>query len=252
MAKWYSYAGVYILDRDAQVVAQSSQSIPLNPLFSETCRAVARSGVMRIDLVGDAPNRSLMGFSAPVFPGPGTTDAGRPPGQLLGIVLVVSDASQTLFPLVTREVVPTRTGETVLVRREGNDIVFFSPLRHVPAGSQYLRFPFSTAPIPARLALEGRETFVEYNDYRGVPVLAATQHIPLTGWGLVRKIDRAEALEDFRRMAIAEGLAGGLFDHPPGWSADVPSALRDDAGPEAGRGKVPRASRIGARCHLHH
>ena len=127
MAKWYSYAGVYILDRDAQVVMQSSRSIPLNPLFSETCRAVARSGVMRIDLVGDAPHRSLMGFSAPVFPEPGTTDAGRPPGQLLGIVLVVSDASQTLFPLVTREVVPTRTGETVLVRREGNDIVFFSP-----------------------------------------------------------------------------------------------------------------------------
>jgi PAS domain S-box-containing protein len=52
---------------------------------------------------------------------------------------------------------------------------------------------------------------VEYNDYRGVPVLAATQHIPLTGWGLVRKIDRAEALQDVRRMAIFEGLAAGLL-----------------------------------------
>ena len=115
-----------------------------------------------------------MGFSAPVFPGPGATDAGRRPGQLLGMVLVVSDASQTLFPLVLREGVPTRTGETVLVRREGNEIVFFSPLRHVSAGSQHLRLPLSAAPIPARLALEGREAFVEYNDYRGVPVLAAT------------------------------------------------------------------------------
>jgi PAS domain S-box-containing protein len=211
MAKWYSYAGVYILDRDAQVVAQSSRSKPLNPLFSETCRAVARSEVMRIDLVGDAPNPSLMGFSAPVFHGPGATDAGRRPGQLLGIVLLVSDVSQTLFPLVTREGVPTRTSETLLVRREGDDIVYFSPLRHVPAGSPNLRIPLSAAPRPARLALEGRETFVEYNDYRGVPVLAATGHIPLTGWGLVRKIDRAEAMEDFRRMAIAEGLAGALL-----------------------------------------
>jgi PAS domain S-box-containing protein len=51
---------------------------------------------------------------------------------------------------------------------------------------------------------------VEYNDYRGVVVLAATGHIPLTGWGLVHKIDRAEALEDYRRIAIAEGVAGGL------------------------------------------
>jgi PAS domain S-box-containing protein len=38
-------------------------------------------------------------------------------------------------------------------------------------------------------------------------VLAATQQIPLTGWGLVRKIDRVEALEDFRRQTIAEGVA---------------------------------------------
>jgi PAS domain-containing protein len=59
--------------------------------------------------------------------------------------------------------------------------------------------------------LAGQETFAEYNDYRGVPVLAATRHITLTGWGLVRKIDRAEAMEDFRRMAIMEGLAAGLL-----------------------------------------
>jgi PAS domain S-box-containing protein len=211
MATLYSYTRIYVLDRDAHVVAQSSDSPALGPLLAENCRPVAHTGVVRINLLGDAPDRSLISFTAPVFPGPGTSDAGRPPGQLLGIVLVVSDASQTLFPLVTRKVVPARTGETLLVRREGNDMVYFSPLRHVPAGSQDLRFPLSTAPAPARLALEGRETFVEYRDYRGVLVLAATQHIALTGWGLVRKIDRAEAMEHFRRMAIAEGLAAGLL-----------------------------------------
>jgi PAS domain S-box-containing protein len=166
---------------------------------------------MRIDLVGDAPSRSLIGFSAPVFPEPGTPHAGRPPRQILGTVLVVSDASQTLFPLLTRGNFPTQTGETLLVRREGNDIVYFSPLRKVPVGSQYLRFPWPAAPLPARLALEGRATFAEYNDYRGVAVLAATENIPVTGWGLVGKVDRAEALGDFHRMAVAEGLAGGLL-----------------------------------------
>ena len=211
LATSYSYAGVYILDRDAHVVMQSSRSIPLNTLLAERCRAVARSGVARTELVGDAPAQTLVGFIAPVFAGPTAAGQGQPSGQPLGIVLLVSDASQTLFPLVTRELVPTRTGETVLVRREGQQIVFFSPLQHAPAGSSNLRFPLSAAPIPARLSLEGRQSFVEYNDYRGVPVLAATQYIPLTGWGLVRKIDRSEALEDFRRMAMLVNLAGGLL-----------------------------------------
>jgi PAS domain S-box-containing protein len=211
MAKLYSHAGVYVLDRNAQVVAQSSRSIPLNPLFSETCQAVSRSGATGIAVVGDAPSRSLIGFGAPVFFAPGSTDTSPPTGPMLGMVLVVSDASQTLFPLVTREVVPTRTGETLLVRREGNDMVYFSPLRHVPPGSPYLRLPFSGSAIPARLALAGRETFLEFNDYRGAPVLAVTQHIPLAGWGLVRKIDRAEALQDYHRMAMVEGVAGGLL-----------------------------------------
>jgi PAS domain S-box-containing protein len=211
MAKRYSYAGVHILDRDARVVMASSRSIPLNPSFSEACRAAAYAGVARTELVGDTPTRTLVGFIAPVFPSPAAAEAGQRPGQPLGIALLVSDASQTLFPLVMRDVVPTRTGETHLVRREGNAVVCFSPLRHVPAGSPHLRLPLSTAPLGARLALQGRETFLECNDYRGVPVLTATGHIPLTGWGLVRKIDRAEALEDFHRTAIAEGLAGALL-----------------------------------------
>ena len=211
MAKWYSYAGVYIMDRDAHIVMPSSRSVPLNPLFSESCRAAAHAGVARAELVGDTPTRTLVGFIAPVFPSPVAADAGQRPGQPLGITLLVCDASQTLFPLVTWDVVPTRTGETLLVRGEGNAVVYFSPLRIVPAGSLHLRSPLSTAPLATRLALQGRETFVEYDDYRSVPVLAATQGIPLTGWGLVRKIDRAEALEDFHRTAVAEGLAGALL-----------------------------------------
>jgi PAS domain S-box-containing protein len=126
-------------------------------------------------------------------------------------VVLVVDASQTLFPILTHESIPTRTGETLLVRREGDDLVFFSPLRHVPAGSPNLRFPLSTAPLATRAALEGRNTFVEYNDYRGVPVLAATQYIPATGWGMVNKIDRAEAYENVRQMAVVEELAAGLL-----------------------------------------
>jgi PAS domain S-box-containing protein len=207
----YSYTRVYVLDRDVHVMARSSGSLPLSPMLTEICRKVAETGSSRIDLLGKTPDESLISISVAVVPEPGTRGASPTPAPPLGVALVVFEAAHTLFPIVTQEGVPTRTGETVLVRREGNDIVFFSPLRHVPARTPYLRFPLPIAPVAARLALEGRETFAEYNDYRDVPVLAATRHIPSTGWGLVRKIDRAEAMEDFRRMAIVEGLTSGLL-----------------------------------------
>ncbi len=124
---------------------------------------------------------------------------------------MVTDASQTLFRLVTRDVVPTRTGETFLLRREGDDIVFFSPLHNVAVSSPYVRIHLSAAPAPARLALDGHAAFGVYKDHQGVPVLAAGQYIPATGWALIRKIDSAEAFEDFHGMARAEGLAGGLL-----------------------------------------
>ena len=211
LAKSYSYAGVYILDPDGEVVEQSKRSIPLNPSFLELCRAVAHSGKPLATLVGDAPGNSQMGFISPVFPESDTDANGDHATQVLGIVLMVSDAAKTLFPLMTRDVVPTRTGETLLVRRDGDNVVFFSPLRLAPKLSKQMSFPLASAPMPAHLALEGRVTFGIYPDYRGVQVLAATQPIPIAGWGLIRKIDRAEALEDFHRAAVAEVLAGILL-----------------------------------------
>jgi PAS domain S-box-containing protein len=209
-AALYGYAGVYVLDRNARVVAQSSGAAPLSLRLAEISGTVTRTGTFRIDLLGDAPHRTLISFSGPVFPRPFPAEASQSPGQSLGVGILVAHASQTLFPILTREGVPTRTGETILARREGDDIVFFSPLRHVAAGSPNLRLRLSAAPVPARTALDGGEAFVDYTDYRGVPVLASTQHIPLTAWGLVRKIDREEALAAYHRTTRLEILAAAL------------------------------------------
>ena len=211
MASVYYYNGVYLLDSDAHLVAQSNYAEPLSPRLAEISRTVARTGTLRPEVLSGALGKTLVSFSAPVVSRRGATAGVRSTDPPRGVVVLVVDASQTLFPILTRESIPTRTGETLLARREGDDVVIFSPLRHVPAGSPNLRFPLSTAPLATRTALEGRKTFVEYKDYRGVPVLAATQYIPAAGWGMVHKIDRAEAYENVRQMAIVEELAAGLL-----------------------------------------
>jgi PAS domain S-box-containing protein len=211
MVRLYPFAGAYVLDRDIQIVVQSSRARTLTPALTDVCRKALRTGTFRIELLGDTPGKTIIALTAPVFPGPRPAKADSPPGTPLGMTLVVMDAAQTLFPLLQREGVPTRTAETILVRRGENDLVFFSPLRHVPAGSRNLRFSLPNAPLPARAAVEGREVPLESTDYRGVPVLAESRRIPMTGWGLVRKIDRAEALENLRHTARTEALAGALL-----------------------------------------
>jgi methylmalonyl-CoA mutase cobalamin-binding domain/chain len=56
-------------------------------------------------------------------------------------------------------------------------------------------------------AKAGKNAFAEITDYRGAPVLAAARWIPGPGWGLALKIDRDEALEDFRQARYLTGAA---------------------------------------------
>ncbi|MDD5629456.1 MAG: GAF domain-containing protein, partial [Elusimicrobia bacterium] len=161
---------------------------------------------LTIRLAGESPARSLLGFAVPL--------SGRgPPAQ----ATFWTSPVKTLFADLVTDAVPTRTGETILVYRDAarNEAVYLSPLRGRSASEPRLRRSLAGSNSQAQAALEGRRTFIVLPDYRGVPVFASTSRMPSTGWGMVRKIDRAEALEDFHRMAAASVLAAlvmaGLF-----------------------------------------
>jgi light-regulated signal transduction histidine kinase (bacteriophytochrome) len=60
------------------------------------------------------------------------------------------------------------------------------------------------------MALDGEERLLRHaTDYRGAEVFAATRHLDRTGWGMVVKIDRAEALaavSQFRDMLLVGSI----------------------------------------------
>jgi PAS domain S-box-containing protein len=211
MAGVYSYTGIYVLDRQMRLVAKSGSSTELSPALVDLCRRAARRNTPRIDLLGDTPAQALISFITPVLPDAEKPTAGLPRDEALGVTLLVANPRQSLFPIMAQESVPTRSGETILMRHKGSEVVFFSPLRFRPQGSPDLRFPYPAAPLPARNAVEGHETFLETADYRGMPTLAVTRHIGLADWGMVRKIDRAEAFEEFRKTAWAQGFTAVLL-----------------------------------------
>ncbi len=120
----------------------------------------------------------------------------------VGAVILRCDAEQFLFPLVESWPTPSRTAETLLVRRDGDAVLFLNELRHQPDAALTLRIPLSRDDVPAVIAVNGREGVIQGLDYRGAEVLSVLKAVPDSPWFMVAKVDAAEALAGARRQSV--------------------------------------------------
>jgi len=205
VAQAYGYASIAVVDRQGRVVARSSGMGEFGPAVAELGAAAGRTGTMRVDLPPDAPKQKLLSLAVPVEP------AGRGEARpALGAVVIRLNPVTGLFPLLTEETVPTRTGEVVLFRTDG-DGAYLSPLRHPNAGWAAHRRSLETLRARAHVAPQEPEAFTETTDYREVPVFAATRWIAPAGWGLVLKIDKTEAMANFHHSGKLAGMAAAFL-----------------------------------------
>jgi PAS domain S-box-containing protein len=130
-------------------------------------------------------------------------------GPAVGALLLRVDPRRFLFPLIRSWPTPTASGETLLVRVEGADLVYLSELREVGGTSGFLRVGGSEAAV-SRAAARGFEGVLEGDDYRGVPVLAALRRVPDSPWFLIAKVDRTEVDAPVRERARYVGVLSGL------------------------------------------
>lgn len=131
----------------------------------------------------------------------------------VGAVVLVADTSWFLYPLVQSWPGLTRTAETLLVRKDGDHVLFLSQSRHREDTSLKLRIPLSREELPAAMAVKGITGVVEGKDYRGVNVIAAILPVPDSPWFMVSKIDTKEAFAELRFRSIMTALVilGGMI-----------------------------------------
>jgi PAS domain S-box-containing protein len=138
-------------------------------------------------------------------------------GRPLAALILRSDPSLHLYPLIQSWPTPSESAETLLVRRDGNSVLFLNVLRHRDDPALTLREPLSGTGVPAVAVVLGRVGEFEGTDYRGAAVLADLRPVPDSPWFLVSKVDTAEILAEVgeRGRAIlllcllAVVLAGG-------------------------------------------
>lgn len=129
----------------------------------------------------------------------------------LGVLVLRVDPQKYLYPYIQTTILDSSSAETLLVRREGEDVVFLNELRFVSNASLNLRVPIADVEHPAVRAVLGEEGIVEGVDYRGKEVLADLRSIPNSPWYLVTKMDIAETYAPLRirlrQTATLFGLA---------------------------------------------
>ena len=137
----------------------------------------------------------------------GDSAGGRPVGSYLFHI----DPRAYLFPLVRSWPSESRTSESLLIRREGDEVVYLNELRHLQGPAMQLRKPASAKELTAALAVNGAEGAVSGIDYRGVNVIAAVKKVPGTSWYFIAKVDRDEVDEILRQQGLMDSLVGVLF-----------------------------------------
>ncbi|MEP0775592.1 MAG: PAS domain-containing protein [Acidobacteriota bacterium] len=198
----YGYSDLSLVDErgTSRLAVRGGQDGP-HPELDEALRRAWSSGEPTLtDLHLSEGGTPHLAAVAPLFRWPGRQPAGA-------VVLRV-DASSFLYPLIQSWPVPSRTAETLLARREGDEVLFLNELRHRSDTALRLRLPLTRTDVPAVRAALGVTGPMEGVDYRGVPVLAVLKAIPSSPWVMVAKVDREEALAALRRE---QGLLVGLL-----------------------------------------
>ncbi len=121
-------------------------------------------------------------------------------GRPLGVV-AIQMKTNILYDFTSDYTGLKRTGEVMLGKQEFDKVLLVSPLRH-DENAAYKRYlePRKGKYLPIQQAIKGESSSGRYVDYRGQSVIAAWRYLPRLHWGMVVKIDEAEAFQAALRL----------------------------------------------------
>ncbi|MBK7452797.1 MAG: PAS domain S-box protein [Anaerolineales bacterium] len=145
---------------------------------------------------------------------------------VIGVVAITIDPEIYLYPFIQEWPAASDTAETLLVRRDGNDVLFLNELRFQANTSMSLRIPLDQTEHLAVKAVQGQTGVVEGVDYREHPVIGALKAIPDSPWFLVARMDIAEVETPLRTRLWQTFLMMGMKRSIDNWTALIHPADR--------------------------
>ncbi len=215
--KAYAYLNVLLTDPTGRIVYSSNSSekvhigktLPEVDFFRKASKEIYFTDVFRnksfhdrLEMIGAAP---LFDFS----------------GAFIGEIVIEIDMGP-IYKFISDTTGLGETGEVLIARKEGDAVMFLSPLRHDPDAVLKRKASFrATTGMPAQKAVQGENGSGVTLDYGDREVLAAWRYIPSLRWGLVTKIETNEAFSQITRLKSVVILVGALIVLLAGFAAAV-------------------------------
>ncbi len=216
------YESILVFDTRARLLlalpaGHGPTAAPPPELFPST---LAGSEVVFTDLQASTTAAEIhLDLLVPIRPTHSPDSEPATSGPPLAMIVLRLNPKNFLFPLIQNWPLPSATAETLLVRREGNEIVYLNELRHRTGTALQLRRSIHEVSLPGAIGARGVTEASDGRDYRGVAVLSSVRLLADSPWILVAKIDQAEIYAPIQREArltgamvlallLAVGLAG--------------------------------------------
>ena len=208
----YHFCGTMVLNERERTIYTLGESLAGDvELAALVEQARVKGRVVSSELFRGVNGKICLAWVIPIF-SPGD-------GQPAAYIARHLSADIFLFPFLANWPGISRSAETLLVRRDGDDVLYLNKLKFNPAAPLSLRVPLSRQELPEVQAVLGRHGIATGRDYRGVQVLAAVTAVPGTSWQVVSRIDLHEMYAPLRErlgvivlavLLLLLGAGGGV------------------------------------------
>lgn len=205
-----AYDKICLLDTDGvhrlvipETLEESKQAD--SHLTTQAAASLETGNIVLLDFQRDlnADGEIYISILIPIF---SAQEGNRP----LGVLSLHINPETYLYPYINRWPIPSDTAETLLVRRDGTDILFLNQARFEEDAALNLRIPLTATEVPAVRAVLGETGLVEGMDYRGQRVIADLRSVPNSSWFLISKVDIDEVYAPLRERLWQTLLIVGM------------------------------------------
>jgi PAS domain S-box-containing protein len=195
----YDYNSVAVLDTSLRIRLSTSRADPMadDSIRAELNNVIRNHKIVMTDLHKTGTSQTIrMDLLVPLL------DPISKEQNSIGLVILSIDPGKILFPLVQSWPTPSKSSETLILRKDGDSVLYLNELRHRKNSALNLKLPLNEKNLLASKLVNGFVGLTEGVDYRNMPVIGALSKIPGLPWYMVAKTDKKEILAPFKRYSV--------------------------------------------------